>query len=164
MIPFWFHSHDNSSPILIKIQVRYAHPIAEETEGYRSFFGGLPYYVVSPPLQKGVGAVITPSPSILAPRSFLGRGGSSRWSSSSSRSRMPGLREKIDFTPPQGWSTENQEAIFSLFSYISFITPFTLTIYTDLVFFCLEIFHSLLEKIGILDKTRYWPESCRGYD
>ena len=99
---------------------------AEETEGYRTLFGGLPYHMVSPPLQKGVGAVITPSPSILAPRSFLGRGGSSRWSSSSSRSRMPGLREKIDFTPPQGRSKENQEAFFSLFSYISFITPSSL--------------------------------------
>ena len=78
-----------------------------------------------------------PSPSILAPRSFLGRGGSSRWSSSSSRSRMPGLREKIDFTPPQGRSAENQEAIFSLFSYISFITPFSLP-------FTLTLFSSAL--------------------
>ena len=119
----------NQSPTLIPTSLmltRYAHPIAEETEGYRSLFGGLPYHMVSPPLQKGVGAVITPSPSILAPRSFLGRGGSSRWSSSSSRSRMPGLREKIDFTPPQGRSKENQEAFFSLFSYISFITPSSL--------------------------------------
>ena len=51
-----------------------------------------------------------------------------------------------------------------IFHTFSFIIPFTLTIYTDLVFFCLEILHSLLEKIGILAETRYWPVSCRGSD
>ena len=50
----------NQSPTLIPTSLmltRYAHPIAEETEGYRSLFGGLPYHMVSPPLQKGVGSI-----------------------------------------------------------------------------------------------------------
>ena len=73
------------------------------------------------------------------PRFPIGRVGLSRWSSSSSRFRIPALREKVDFSPSQGGPQRRED--FYLFCFIVYTcdiaTLFSILTNLILTTFCL---------------------------